>query len=131
MIKELDGPDMPAMGFAGGLDRLLLALANTEVKLNMTTGIDLFLMYVNDDEKDYAISLMQSLRMNGFTCDIDYLKRNLKGQFKQADRLQSRYLIILNSDDIKQGLVNIKDNTTKEEHKVSESDLVDFLDMNL
>lgn len=131
MIKELDGPDMPAMGFAGGLDRLLLALANTEVKLNMTTGIDLFLMYVNDDEKDYAISLMQSLRMNGFTCDIDYLKRNLKGQFKQADRLQSRYLIILNSDDIKQGLVNIKDNTTKEEQKVSESDLVDFLDMNL
>ena len=62
---------------------------------------------------------------------MEYLGRNLKGQFKEADRLKARFLIILNSDDIKEGKVNIKDNSTKEEKKVLESELIDYLDMNI
>ena len=69
--------------------------------------------------------------MNGFTADMEYMNRSLKSQFKEADRLKSHFLIILNSDDIKEGKVNIKDNLTKEENKISESELIDYLDMNI
>ena len=131
LVTMLDGPETPAMGFAGGLDRLLMALEEAEVALDVKNSIDAFIMYVNDDEKDYAVSLNMALRMNGFTTDMEYTGRNLKGQFKQADRFNARYLIILNSEDIKEGKIKIKDNATKEEQLVSEADLIDFLDMNM
>ena len=131
MVKELDGPDTSAMGFAGGMDRLMLALERNETKLNYRNDIDAYIMYVNDEEKEYAVSLAQILRVNGFVTDMEYLGRNLKGQFKEADRLKAKFLIILNSDDIKEGKVNIKDNSTKEEKKVLESELIDYLDMNI
>lgn len=131
MVKELDGPETSAIGFAGGMDRLMLALEESEIKLNYHDGIDAFIMYVNDEEKDYAVSLLQALRINGFVAETEYTGRNLKSQFKQADRLKAKYLIILNSEDIKNGQVNVKDNTTKEEKKVLESELIDYLDMNI
>ena len=131
MVKELDGPDTSAIGFAGGMDRLMMALDIADIKVEYRDKIDTYIMYVNDEEKEYAISLNQALRVNGFVSDMEYNGRNLKGQFKQADRLQAKYLLILNSEDIKNGEINIKDNTTKEEKKIKESELIDYLDMNI
>ena len=131
LVSTLGGPETPAMGFGGGLDRLLLAVESSDIKLDINNGIDAYIMYVSEDEKDYAVSLNLALRMNGFTTDMEYMSRNLKGQFKQADRFNAKYLIILNSEDIAQGKVKIKDNATKEEQLVSEADLIDFLDMNM
>ena len=131
LVTMLDGPETCAMGFAGGLDRLMMALEEADVSMDIKDYIDTFIMYVNEDEKDYAVSLNMALRMNGFTSDMEYCSRNLKGQFKQADRFKAKFLIILNSEDIKDGKVKIKDNATKEEHLISEADLIDFLDMNM
>lgn len=131
LVGELEGPEESAIGFAGGLDRLLLALQETDVKLNIKDELDAFIMYVSDSEKEYAVSLNQALRLNGFRCDMEYMSRNLKGQFKQADRLKTRFLIILNDEDIKEGNIKIKDNLTKEEKVVTEAELIDFLDMNM
>ena len=88
-------------------------------------------MDVNDDEKKYATYLAQELRMAGFIVDTEYTGRGLKAQFKQADRLNSKFLIILNDADLKNGELNIKDNLTKEETKVKESEIVEYLDMNI
>ena len=131
LVSTLGGPETPAMGFGGGLDRLLLAIESSDIKLDIANGIDAYIMYVSEDEKEYAVSLNLALRMNGFTTDMEYMSRNLKGQFKQADRFNAKFLIILNSEDIAQGKVKIKDNATKEEQLVSEADLIDFLDMNM
>ena len=131
LVSTLGGPETPAMGFGGGLDRLLLAIESSDIKLDINNGIDAYIMYVSEDEKEYAVSLNLALRMNGFTSDMEYMSRNLKGQFKQADRFNAKFLIILNSEDIAQGKVKIKDNATKEEQLVSEADLIDFLDMNM
>lgn len=131
LVSDLGGPETSAIGFAGGLDRLLLAIESADIKLNIKDDVDAFIMYVSDSEKEYAVSLNQALRLNGFRTDMEYMSRNLKGQFKQADRLKSRFLIILNDDDIKEGKVKIKDNLTKEEKLITEGELIDFLDMNM
>ena len=60
-----------------------------------------------------------------------YLNRSLKSQFNTADKLNSKYIIILNSDDLKTYEVKVKDNKTKEEEKISINDLVDYLDMHM
>ena len=88
-------------------------------------------MYVSDTEKKYAASLVHYLRANGFRVDTEYTNRGLKAQFKQADRLNSKYLIILNDEDLKNDEIKIKNNKTKEEELVSVDYLLYYLDEHL
>ena len=128
LIEQLDGPSVPAIGFAMGLDRTILAMEKLGVNFKIKDSIDVFIMYGNESEKETATYLLQDLRMNGFVCDTDYMGKNFKNQFKSADRFNSKYLIILNDDDLKEYKVNVKDNSTKEEEKININDLVDYLD---
>ena len=57
--------------------------------------------------------------------------RSLKAQFKQADRLNAKFLIILNDEDINKKMIKIKDNVTKEEVTINEDELVDYINMNM
>lgn len=129
LVEQLDGPSTPAIGFAMGLDRTILAMESLGVNFRIKDEIDIFVMYGNEDEKETATYLMQDLRMNGYICDTDYMSKSFKNQFKSADRLKAKYLIILNSEDIKNFKVKVKDNETKEEELVNINDLIDHLDM--
>ena len=131
MIEQLEGPSTPAIGFAAGFDRLMLALEKENVNIPVNNSIDLFLLYVNEDEKKYAAYLANDLRMNGFIVETDYLNRSLKSQFKQADRLNSKFTIVLNSDDLKNNEVKIKNSKTKEEEIISVDALIYYLDENI
>jgi histidyl-tRNA synthetase len=75
--------------------------------------------------------LVQYLRGNGFRVDTEYTGRGLKAQFKQADRLNSKYLIILNDEDLKNDEVKIKNNKTKEEELIGIDYLLYYLDEKL
>ena len=88
-------------------------------------------MYVNEDEKKYAAYLAQELRMAGFIVDTEYTGRALKGQFKQADRLNAKYIAILNSEDLDNNEIKIKNNKTKEEEIISLDVLIYYLDEKL
>ena len=131
LVKQLGGPDTPGIGFAMGLGRLMLAIEKEEIELPVNDDIDAFIMYVSDTEKDYATTLTQELRMNGFKVDTEYTGRGLKAQFKQADRLNSKFLIILNDEDLKDNLIQVKNNKTKEENKVELDYLMYYLDENI
>lgn len=131
MVEQLGGPSTPAIGFAAGFDRLMLALDYENVKMPINNSVDLFLLYVNEDEKKYAAYLTNDLRMNGFIVETDYLNRSLKSGFKQADRLNAKFTIVLNSDDLKNDEVKIKNNKTKEEDVISLDALIYYLDENV
>ena len=75
--------------------------------------------------------LVQDLRWCEVKCDMDMLDRSLKAQFKQADRLNARILVILNSEDLQKGLITVKDNITKEESKIDENEILDYIISNL
>ena len=131
MIETLGGPSTPAIGFAAGLDRLMIALEKEEIKLPVNDSVDLFLLYVSEEEKKCAAYLSNILRMNGFVVETDYLNRSLKAQFKQADRLNSKFIAVLNSNDLKNNEIKVKNNKTKEETVVSIDALIYFLDEKL
>jgi histidyl-tRNA synthetase len=131
LVEELDGPSVPGMGFAMGLGRLMLAIEKENIELPIDDSIDCFVMYVSDTEKDYATTLVQELRMNGYKVDTEYTGRGLKAQFKQADRLNSKFLIILNDEDLKNNEIKIKNNKTKKETTVELDYLMYFLDEEL
>ncbi len=131
MVEQLGGPSTPCIGFAAGMDRLMLALEKENVNIPVNESIDLFLLYVNEDEKKTAAYLSNELRMNGFIVETDYMERSLKAQFKQADRLNSKYIAILNSEDLKNNEIKIKNNKTKEEDVISLDALIYYLDEKL
>ncbi len=118
LVAMLDGPETPGIGFACGIGRLSMALDLEDVELPIDDGNEIYVMYVSDSEKEYAISLVQYLRMNGYKVETEYMSRALKGQFKQADRLDSKFLIILNDEDLKNDQLKVKNNKTKEEDLV-------------
>ena len=128
LVSQLDGPETACVGFASGIGRLVMALELEKVKLPIVEDIDLFLMYVNDDEKKYATYLAQELRMAGFIVDTEYTGRGLKAQFKQADRLNAKFICVLNSEDLDNNEVKIKNNKTKEEEIISLDALLYYLD---
>lgn len=131
MVEQLGGPSTPAIGFAAGFDRLMIALEKENKLPKIDNSVDLFLLYVNEDEKKYAAYLTNELRMSGFIVETDYLARSLKAGFKQADRLNSKFTIVLNSDDLKNNEVKVKNNKTREEELVSVDALIYYLDENI
>lgn len=131
LCSMLDGPETPCIGFASGIGRLVQALELEQVKLPIVEDIDLFLMYVNEEEKKYAAYLSQELRLAGFIVDTDYVNRSLKAQFKQADRLKAKYIAVLNSEDLNNNEIKIKNNKTKEEEIISLDVLIYYLDEKL
>ena len=69
--------------------------------------------------------------MAGFIVETEYTGRGLKGQFKQADRLNSKYVIIVGEEEVNSNILTIKDNKTKEEYKINVEEIVEFLDKNI
>lgn len=131
LVSNLGGPETPGIGFACGLGRLVMALDKENVDLPINNTIDAYVLYVNETEHEYAVALTQDLRLNGFKVETEYMGKSLKGQFKSADRLNAKFLIILNSEDLVAGEIQVKDNLTKETTMVKEAEIDDYLDLNL
>lgn len=131
LIESLGGPSTPGIGFGSGMDRVLLALEQENIEVPVSDDIDLYLLYVNEEEKKYALYLAQELRLNGFTVEMENMGRSLKAQFKQADRLHSKFTIVLNSEELDEDYVTVKNAISKEEEQVSLDALIYYLDENL
>lgn len=131
LVEKLGGPSTPCVGWACGIDRLMIILKELNKDKEMNDSVDVSILAVSTEEKITAMKLAQDLRWSEIKVDLDLLDRGLKGQFKQADRMGARLLIILNSEDLNKGLITVKDNVTKEEVKVDESEILDYIISNL
>lgn len=127
LVKNLGGPDMPAVGFALGIDRVILKLLDIIDVRKLDNAVDVYIMAVSEEEKIQALRLAQNLRLNNIITEINDNGLSLKSQFKAADNNHAKFLFILNDDDLQKGLINVKDNVTKEEIKISEDEIVDWI----
>ena len=122
LVKNLGGPEVPAVGFACGIERIINQMSDDSLD-----NIDVYVMCVNDEEKIKANIITQDLRLNNIICETNVMGKSLKAQFKEADNMNAKNLIILNSEDLSKGLVTVKDNVTKEEVKVPEDEIIDYI----
>ena len=122
LVKNLGGPEVPAVGFACGIERII-----NEMNDESFNNIDVYVMCVNDEEKIKANIITQDLRLNNIICETNVMGKSLKAQFKEADNMNAKNLIILNSEDLSKGLITVKDNVTKEEVKVPEDEIIDYI----
>ncbi len=127
LIEDLGGPPIPGVGMAIGVERLILLMENTGLNLSEPNVPDAFIVFIGDETKSFALRFAHQLRRKGVRIEIDALGRNVKGQFKYADRVNAKYTIIIGEDEIKRDVVNVKDMQTGEQIEVKTEDVADFL----
>ena len=91
LIEQLGGPPTPAVGWAAGIERLLLALDEDVT----SAGMDLFIAIADPELRTKAVALAAELRHHGLAVEMDLAGRSMKGQFKQADRVGAAHTLIL------------------------------------
>lgn len=131
LVNTLGGPQTPGVGFATGIERLLTALEYENKLPSDNNSVDTYIIPMDEESKKLGIKITNILRMNGFSSEIDGMSRNIKGNFKQADRLGAKYVIIIGEEEVKSNILTIKNNNTKEEYKMNLEELIDFLDENI
>lgn len=126
LVETIGGPSTPGVGFALGLERLLTALEFENINLVKDDSLDIYIIPM--DTYEYSIKLGNILRMNGFNVEIDFTNKKIGNSFKQADKLKTKYIIIIGTDEVNSKILTIKNNETKEEFKIEEEKLIDFFD---
>ena len=94
LCEALGGPEIPGVGFGMGIERLLLTMEESGFDFPGSEDVDAFIVFVGDEAKAVGLKLMRNLRRRGLKIEMDDLSRNVKGQFKYADRLKARYTIV-------------------------------------
>ena len=126
LVSSLGGPEYPSVGFGMGIERLMNALEKEGIDFGKKE-IDAYVCYISANEKEYAFKLLSDLRCKNLKCDMCLTNRNLKGQFKECDYNNSKYVIIIGESELETGVLTVKNNNTKEEYKVNRNDLVSFI----
>ena len=131
LVENIGGPSVPGVGFAIGVERLLLALEYEGLDNIEFNPVDVYIFGASDNEKEYIMKLANDLRGSGFKIDVDYESKSFKNNFKRADKLKSKFVIIIGEEEVKTKVLTVKNNKTKEEYKVSIDELIKFLDEKL
>jgi histidyl-tRNA synthetase len=126
LYSSLEGPDLGAVGFAFGVERLLLALEGINHETE-PDNIHAYFIALGDVFQTDALEIINDLRHGGLVIDYDFFNKNLKGQFKQADRMNPKFYLIYGEEEAKAGVVNVKSLATKEQVQVKVEELYQYL----
>lgn len=117
LAEELGGNPTKAIGFALGLDRLILAAPDSSRE---PTGIQVYITAMNDETFRYAYEKVQlPLRRAGIASEVDYQRRSLKAAMRQADKRKVPWVAIVGDEEMKEGKLTLKNMQTGEQEKLS------------
>lgn len=117
LISELGGPDLGAVGFALGVERILLASDPQAQAFCKKTEV--FMVTLGKEAKRQGFILLNSLRKSGISCDMDYENKSLKGQMRRANDMGVKYASILGDDELKKKSVTLKDMGSGKQEEIS------------
>ncbi len=112
LVEEFGGPKTPGIGFALSIERVISALEAEKKKLPEGEALDVYIITLGEQAKRRAIRLLHELRTAGFSCDMDYMGRKIKAQFKAADRYRAKYTIIIGDEELEKGVGQVKNMQT-------------------
>ncbi|OEJ13720.1 histidine--tRNA ligase [Brachyspira hampsonii] len=115
-----NGKDVPAVGSAMGIERLLLVLENQSNII--TERLDAFIVAFKETENE-VLKVMQSLRANNISCDYDFAVKSIRSQFKSANKRNAKYAVVLGEDEFKRGMCKLKNMDSGEEKEISINDI--------
>lgn len=118
LIEEMGGNPTPAVGFATGLERLLLALESQNLLPEKNRSVDAYVVALGEAAQAEGFKLLNSLRQQGLSAAMDFAGRSMKAQMKQANKLGAKYSVILGEDEIAEGVVMLRSMEDSSQAKV-------------
>ena len=128
LIEELGGKPTPAIGFAAGIERIILNLKKQNVAIPPLAKPQVFIAYVGDEVRDEAIKLASTLRRAGIGVIEAVGNKSLKSQLRQANNLGVRYAVIIGEEEVKSGTVILRDMSSAEQRTIPVNKLEGWLD---
>jgi histidyl-tRNA synthetase len=130
LIEQLGGANVPAIGFAAGLERLMLLMDNTGIPFPENKTPDLYLAGMNDITRAKTFSLACELRGKGLCVEIDHMERSVKAQLKYADKLGATYVGVIGDSELEEASVNLKRMSDGTTQKVAFADIYNYIAQN-
>jgi histidyl-tRNA synthetase len=114
LVEEIGGNPTPAVGFAAGMERLLIACDELGITLTQDDTLDVYIVCLGDEARHWGLSHVAKLRAEGYSASMDYIGRSMKAQMKEANREQAKYTLIVGEQELENEvfvLRNMKEST--------------------
>lgn len=131
LIKGFGGPDIPGVGYAFGVERVMNIMTVENLFPTLAKEVDALIISLDNDSKISALKLADKLRDNDLYVELDYKNNNLKPQFKLADRVKPKYIIIIGEEERNSGIYTVKNTVTKTEEKIEVNNIINVIKENI
>ncbi len=119
LVSQLGGPQVDAIGFAVGMERILLALGKETADI---PALDVWLVSMDEKALQQNFLLAQQIREAGFSADMSYKLSSMKSQMRLADKMKARYVFILGEEELNKGVVTVKNMQKGTQEQISLQD---------
>ncbi len=128
MLSSLiGGPEIPGVGFALGVERLLIILEKNNYNFGQDKKPFVFIAFLGDKSKLHSLKIAQELRKKSIPCEIDLLNRSLKSQMREANRQGSHYVVIIGESEVEKNVCLVRDMKSGDQTVVSFDKIVEYI----
>lgn len=127
LLSDIGGKNVPAVGFAAGMERLLMAMEAENAPFEREKTADCYLLGMDGRSREKAFALAGELRRAGISAETDLMTRSVKAQFKYADKAGARFVAVLGEAELAEGAAEVKDMKNSSSEKVKFSELGQYL----
>ncbi len=127
LVEELGGAPLPAIGFAAGIERLMLLMENTGADFGENKKPLIYIAGMDEISRSKAFSLTCGLRARGINAESDLMERSVKAQFKYADKLGAEYVAVIGANELEAGAANIKKMSDGSQTAVNFNEIYSYL----
>lgn len=127
LIAECGGQPTPGIGFAIGMERVLLALEKQELLPSVTNAIEVFVAPLGQETQAAAFEILTELRRAGIAADMDFMNRSLKAQMKYANKYPARFVALIGEDELAQNKVMLKNMEAGSQELIDKADLISMI----
>lgn len=124
LVSQLGGADVPGIGFAIGIERMLLLLDSLRIEIPDKNRVEVYFAPMGEKESEKAFELCSVLRDLGVRAELDHMQRGIKAQFKYADKIKAEYVVVIGSTELEKGEVKLKNMQSGEETSLTFDQLI-------
>jgi histidyl-tRNA synthetase len=127
LAEELGGQPTPAVGFASGIERLIMVAEKQNIKLSDPERLNVFLVAMGEKAQNESLFWLKKIRNIGLRAELDLLSRSIKAQMREANRQNAEFVLLLGDDELKKKSFSVKLMDKGEQVDVSFNRIIDFL----
>lgn len=123
LVKQIGGPELSGIGFAAGINRLILSMENGSAYCEEKDFVSLYIAALGEDASIKATEICARLRQKGYSAETDTVGRSLKAQMKYANKINAKNTLIIGDGELTSGMAPLRNMETGEQMEISLNDI--------